>query len=79
LLHLIIIYSDIVKVFNLIYRRKKRNHTLKKILIVGKQIGAGTHGQVFRGTDLQFNTPIAVKIVPEMKLSAIKFKREITV
>lgn len=40
-------------------------------------IDAGTHGQVFEGTDTITLKPIAVKIVPEAKLKRKTFIKEI--
>lgn len=47
--------------------------------MIEKLIDAGTHGQVFDGYDLETCKCIAVKIVPESKLSSKKFNREIHV
>lgn len=52
---------------------------LSKRFLIEKQIDAGTHGQVFEGYDLEQAKSIAVKIVPESKLSSKKFNREIQV
>lgn len=52
---------------------------LHKRFWINQLIDAGTHGQVFDGFDTKLKQNIAVKIVPEAKLSISKFNREITV
>ena len=57
------------------------NIVLNKRFWIEKLIDAGTHGQVFNGVDtlVKPTRSVAVKIIPEAKMSTRKFNREIQV
>jgi hypothetical protein len=54
-----------------------RRITLQNIYVLEELIDAGTHGQVFEGTDTVTLKSIAVKIVPEAKLKRMNFVKEV--
>ncbi|CAI2380822.1 unnamed protein product [Moneuplotes crassus] len=62
--------------------KKIKNNLEEKMVIekrfqIEEKIGSGTHGHVFSGVDLKNCAYIAMKIVPQEKLSTSRFNQEI--